>query len=226
MTRGEERAWRTSLTSPTEGYVARLVQVGVWATPQNPIQYAFLEQDPLYLPNEPGWAVLSRRAAGGGPAGHRDDRRGREPDLRPGSRQPAAAGAEQSAHQLLREQRRAQLIPAAWTPTSSRGSDAIHGADIRFNTARIAQRQSNEGWQDFTSFVALHEVLHAMGLSHPGNYNGQGFNYQDHAEFVEDTIQYSVMSYFAAAHTGADHIIGSVQYGGRTPLLYDILALQ
>ena len=34
-----------------EGYVARLVQVGVWATPQNPIQYAFLEQKPAYLPN-------------------------------------------------------------------------------------------------------------------------------------------------------------------------------
>src|SRR5687768_16326744 len=106
------------------------------------------------------------------------------------------------------------------------GSYAIHGADIRLNTARIAQRQSNEGWQDFTAFVALHEVLHALGLSHPGSYNGQGPAYQNNAELVEDTVQYSVMSYFAAANTGADHFIGSVQYGGRTPLLYDILALQ
>src|SRR5687768_8877487 len=108
----------------------------------------------------------------------------------------------------------------------NQGSYEIYGADIRLNTARIAQRQSNEGFQDFTSYVALHEVLHAMGLSHPGNYNGQGFNYQDHAEFVEDTVQYSVMSYFSAANTGADHFIGNVLYAGRTPLLYDILALQ
>src|SRR5688572_31941572 len=48
-----------------EGYVTRLVQVGVWATPQNPIQYAFLGQKPAYLPNEPGWAPFSaaQRAA-------------------------------------------------------------------------------------------------------------------------------------------------------------------
>ena len=42
-----------------EGYVAQLVRTGVWATPQNPIQYAFLEQKPAYLPNEPGWTAFS-----------------------------------------------------------------------------------------------------------------------------------------------------------------------
>jgi serralysin len=208
-----------------DGYVAQLVQTGFWATPQNPIQYAFLEQKPAYLPNEPGFAVFS----------------------------PAQRTAVQKAFAVISEVVNLtfvqvadnQQIPGPGNPRiafyantvelSYSGSmyahrvqegPAIHGADIRFNSSRIAQRQTNEGWQDFTSFVALHEVLHAMGLSHPGNYNGQGPIYQTHAEFVEDTVQYSVMSYFGAANTGADHTIGNVLYGGRTPLLYDILALQ
>ena len=36
-----------------EGYVTALTQVGVWATPQNPIQYAFLEQRPAYATPAP-----------------------------------------------------------------------------------------------------------------------------------------------------------------------------
>ena len=208
-----------------EGYVAQLVRVGVWATPQNPIQYAFLEQKPAYLPNEPGWTVLTaaQRAA---------------------VQQAFAMIAEvvnltfvqvpdnqqQPGPNNPRINFYANSVELSYSGSMDAyqfdGSSAIHGADIRFNTSRIAQRQNNEGWWDFTSFVALHEVLHAMGLSHPGNYNGQGPTYQTHAEFVEDTVQYSVMSYFGAANTGADHTIGSVLYGGRTPLLYDILALQ
>src|SRR5687768_9667393 len=208
-----------------EGYVSALTQVGFWATPQNPIQYAFLEQQPAYLPNEPGFAVFSaaQRAAV----------------------QQAFAMIAEVVNLTFVQVADNQQQPGPGNPRiafyantvelsysggmfAHRVDDgpAIHGADIRLNNARIAQRQSNEGWWDFTSFVALHEVLHAMGLSHPGDYNGQGPTYQNDAEFVEDTIQYSVMSYFAAANTGADHFIGNVLYGGRTPLLYDILALQ
>jgi serralysin len=208
-----------------EGYVSALTQVGFWATPQNPIQYSFLEQQPAYMGNMQGWLAFS----------------------------PAQRTAVQQAFAMIAEVVNLTFVqvpdnqqePGPGNPRinfyansndlSFSGSmlayrvqegPEIHGADIRFNNARIAQRQSNEGWWDFTSFVALHEVMHAMGLSHPGNYNGQGPTYQNDAEFVEDTVQYSVMSYFGAANTGADHTLGNVQYGGRTPLLYDILALQ
>lgn len=46
-------------------YVEALVQTGVWATPQNPIQYAFLEKEPAYLPDQQGFTPLTaaQRAA-------------------------------------------------------------------------------------------------------------------------------------------------------------------
>jgi Ca2+-binding RTX toxin-like protein len=208
-----------------DGYVARLVRVGVWSTPQNPIQYAFLEQRPAYLPNEPGWTALSgaqRTAVERAFAMIAEVVNLTFVQVPDNQQQPGPGNPRINFY--------ANSVELSYSGSMDAyqfdGSSAIYGADIRFNTSRIAQRQSNEGWQDFTSFVALHEVLHAMGLSHPGDYNGQGFNYQDHADFVEDTIQYSVMSYFSAANTGADHFIGNVLYGARTPLLYDILALQ
>ncbi|MET1109884.1 MAG: M10 family metallopeptidase C-terminal domain-containing protein [Allosphingosinicella sp.] len=207
-----------------EGYVAQLVRVGVWATPQNPIQYAFLEQKPAYLPNEPGFAIFSaaQRAAV----------------------QNAFAMIAEVVNLTFVQVADNQQIPGPANPRIAfyansvdlsfsggmyahriQDSAEIYGADIRFNTARIAQRQTNEHHVDFTRFVAIHEVLHALGLSHPGDYNGQGFNYQDSAEFVEDTVQYSIMSYFSASNTGAVHFVNNVQYVGLTPLLYDILAL-
>jgi Ca2+-binding RTX toxin-like protein len=209
-----------------EDYVALLVRVGVLAAPQNPIQYAFLEQKPSYLPNEPGFAPFSaaQRAAV----------------------ERAFAVVSEVVNLTFVQVPDNQTVPSAsnpriafyansvdtsysgsmWAYYDSPESPLIHGSDIRLNSTRIAQRQANEGHVDFTSFVALHEVLHGLGLSHPGNYNGEGYNYKDHAEFVEDTIQYSVMSYFGAANSGANHKIGSVQYDALTPLLYDILALQ
>ncbi|HEX8224421.1 MAG TPA: M10 family metallopeptidase C-terminal domain-containing protein, partial [Allosphingosinicella sp.] len=207
-----------------EGYVTALVQTGFWATPQNPIQYAFLEQKPAYMGNMPAWAAYS-------PAQRAAVERAfaviaevvnltfvqvADNQQQPGPANPRIAFYANTADLSFSGSMLAYRVNEG---------PAIHGADIRFNTARIAQRQANEGHQDFTSFVGLHEVLHAMGLSHPGNYNGQGPTYQNDAEFVEDTTQYSVMSYFGAANTGADHTIGSVLYSGRTPLLYDILAL-
>ena len=42
-----------------EAYIAALTEVGVWATPQNPIWYSFLETKPAYLPNEAGFAPFS-----------------------------------------------------------------------------------------------------------------------------------------------------------------------
>lgn len=73
--------------------------------------------------------------------------------------------------------------------------------------------------------VLAHEIGHAIGLAHPGEYNagdGQSFSYASDAEYYEDTRQYTVMSYFSERNTGAD-------YGGRYaagPQLDDIRAAQ
>jgi hypothetical protein len=73
----------------------------------------------------------------------------------------------------------------------------------------------------------LHEIGHALGLTHPGDYNGSAVFELD-ATHQQDTQEYSVMSYFlaGASGSGADHIGTAGWSYAATPLLNDILALQ
>ena len=72
----------------------------------------------------------------------------------------------------------------------------------------------------------LHEIGHALGLSHPGIYNGSA-TFNSNATHFQDTRAYTTMSYFDAQDNGSgtDHHNGSQRYGS-TPLLHDILAIQ
>lgn len=71
----------------------------------------------------------------------------------------------------------------------------------------------------------VHEIGHAIGLSHPSPYNaaeGVTITYANDASYYEDSRQYTVMSYFSEANTGGS-------FGGRyssAPLLDDIVAAQ
>lgn len=84
----------------------------------------------------------------------------------------------------------------------------------------------------------IHEIGHAIGLSHPGDYNatddddGDGvpdpITYANDAFFAQDSRQYSIMSYFDAYETGAQHIdftLANFAYAA-TPLVHDIAAIQ
>jgi serralysin len=72
----------------------------------------------------------------------------------------------------------------------------------------------------------MHELGHALGLSHPGNYP-TGATYGANAAYQQDTIQYSVMSYFTADNTGADWTASDGRwYFAQTPMLHDIAAIQ
>jgi serralysin len=76
-----------------------------------------------------------------------------------------------------------------------------------------------------------HEIGHAIGLSHPGNYNfGPGFavNYANGAEYYQDARNYTIMSYWNPGAIGAGDIDWNTMayaYGG-TPMIHDILAVQ
>lgn len=85
------------------------------------------------------------------------------------------------------------------------------------------------GKYDFETF--LHEIGHALGLDHMGNYNGAGNN---QPSCYQDSTVYSIMSYFGPDHrqgqsqvAWADWIgADGVTYSPQTPMLSDIQAIQ
>ena len=108
----------------------------------------------------------------------------------------------------------------AWFPGSTAAGDV--SGDVWLNTQSVSTTSLAHGSYSF--FALTHEIGHALGLSHPGDYNagpGQVITYASHAQFTHDSNQYSVMSYFDESVTGANH-------GGYADalMLYDILALQ
>jgi Peptidase M10 serralysin C terminal/FG-GAP-like repeat len=77
---------------------------------------------------------------------------------------------------------------------------------------------------NFSWRLQTHEIGHAIGLSHPGNYDiSTGpVTYANSAVYIEDSYQYSIMSYFDETNTGAN-------FGRQrplTPMMHDIAAIQ
>ncbi len=82
---------------------------------------------------------------------------------------------------------------------------------------------------DHAFVVYLHEIGHAMGFGHPGNFKGGNPVYLTDALFAQDTGQFTVMSYFQAQdfNNGNDYRNpNGVPHFAQTLMLYDIAALQ
>jgi len=82
-----------------------------------------------------------------------------------------------------------------------------------------------------------HEIGHAIGLSHTGDYNATDKDgnpvqptYAKDATFFQDTYQYSIMSYFNAGNSGAFGYVnwatGGYYQTPQTPMVHDIAAAQ
>ena len=106
--------------------------------------------------------------------------------------------------------------PGSTAPTSQDG-------DLWLNTTSIPTGSTIDPGS-YAFFAIMHEIGHAIGLSHPGLYNaapGVNITYGANAQFTQDTQQYSIMSYFDESNTGA-------QFNGyaNTPMLADVYETQ
>jgi serralysin len=102
------------------------------------------------------------------------------------------------------------------------GGNTSAGGDSWYNSNQA--NNLNPANLTYGRQALTHEIGHAIGLSHPGDYNaGNGSpTYTASAVYYEDSRQYSVMSYWSATNTGAD--LGG--YSAAAPLLDDIAAAQ
>jgi serralysin len=77
----------------------------------------------------------------------------------------------------------------------------------------------------YSYFVVMHELGHALGLPHPGPYDADGsvITYANSAKFIQDSGQYTIMTYFDGFNTGQTP---GNWIGSSNPQLFDILAMQ
>ena len=109
-------------------------------------------------------------------------------------------------------------------------SDAA-GGSVWFNSNYGANSGTNNlvtpvaGQWGFQAYI--HESGHAFGLDHPGTYNGGSPTYANNALFMQDSQQYTVMSYFDASNTGSDWVASNGRmYFAQTPMMEDIVVIQ
>jgi serralysin len=97
---------------------------------------------------------------------------------------------------------------------------AINSSTVNVSTNWLATQGTSLTSYSFQTYI--HEIGHALGLGHAGDYNGFA-SYANDAVYANDSWQATVMSYFSESENGyVDASFGYV----LTPQMADILAIQ
>lgn len=111
----------------------------------------------------------------------------------------------------------------AYASYSASGSTTI-GSDVNVGLDWLADYGTDINGYSFQTY--LHEIGHALGLGHAGNYNGTGgwsANGNGDNHFLNDSWQATVMSYFDQSENASVNATFAYVVG---PMIADILAMQ
>jgi len=107
----------------------------------------------------------------------------------------------------------------AFLPSPDQKAVALAAGDVWVNAAVPDNFIFTEG--EFGRHTLAHEIGHAIGLGHPGDYDGAGADYATDAVYLQDARMYTIMSYF-----GSDNAGGNLNAFSSGPQLHDIAAAQ
>ena len=107
--------------------------------------------------------------------------------------------------------------------SSTRSGNTIISSEVNVSTDWIAGDGTNLNSYSFQTYI--HEIGHALGLGHAGNYNGNA-DYATDALYLNDSWATTVMSYFSQTENTYFAGLGFNQAYITSPMVADILAMQ